>query len=310
MAVVLGAMAARYFGMTDLSAGTLLVWSGAIARRHFRFETDRIDEMKAREAASLLMAHVLSLIADAREQQRDGTIKNKQSDDPAVKLLGLLDQLRDGLERTGDDVARSLSAGRANDHDLARNLIGIALGSMAATAKAVGEAFLFFAGDNIGRGRELIWPGGADLLLDTSDPTASNSLFSQIIEQKLHAARRGSLDSVYRTYRGEQPWQRGSLSIAEHDTVVVWLGGAAKTAAIDPLFGAGIHKCPGMDMAKAVMNGVLQVLASAHVVPSIDDEEQLVLRFTRSNKTVDQLARSAGVEGHTAGVEDQAGLAN
>jgi Dyp-type peroxidase family len=311
IAFVLGEVAARYFGISDLSAGTLLSWSGDIARRHFRFQTDKIDEMKAREAASLLMAHVLSLIAKARELQREGTIRTKGADDPAVILLNVLQEIKDGLERpVGDDVAPSLASGHANDHDLARNLIGIALGSMVATAKAVGEGFSFFAARHLKQGTSVVWPGGADLLSDASDPTAGDSLFAQIIERSLHAAARGSLDSVYRTYRGDQPWTRGTLTINDGDTVVVWLGGTDKTAAVDPLFGAGIHKCPGMDMAKAIMNGTFQALAQASVSPRLDDEEQLVLSFRRGAKPQGQHAPGVAEELHAAGIEDRPRLAN
>jgi hypothetical protein len=74
---------------------------------------------------------------------------------------------------------------------------------------------------------------------------------------------RGSLDAIYRQYRGphELTLERHEPPIRMDDLVVVWVGGTLSDHA-DNLYGIGKHKCPGMDMGKAMLEGVLQVLTS------------------------------------------------
>ena len=73
------------------------------------------------------------------------------------------------------------------------------------------------------------------------------------------SVRRGSLDVIYRKYEGRVETKLGKTTIQPQDLVIVWLGGTLNENP-DNVFGIGVHKCPGMDMAKAILDGVMGVL--------------------------------------------------
>jgi hypothetical protein len=86
-------------------------------------------------------------------------------------------------------------------------------------------------------------------------------LYEAIVAARLAEVQRGSLDSIYRTYEGDRSCHAHAISIEKGDTVIVWLGGTLRRRH-DDLFGIGTHKCPGMDMAKAIIQGILLALTA------------------------------------------------
>jgi hypothetical protein len=93
----------------------------------------------------------------------------------------------------------------------------------------------------------------------------AESLYTLIIQRALAQGKRGGPDSLYRVRR------------ADSKIVVVWLGGAQ---GLDPeiLFGRGRHKCPGVAIGKAMIEGLLRGLAQRDGVFRGSDD-QLAFEF-------------------------------
>jgi hypothetical protein len=70
--------------------------------------------------------------------------------------------------------------------------------------------------------------------------------------------------------------QIGSLTIEPDDLVIVWLGNTLR--APDNLYGIGMHKCPGMDMGKAIIEGALRALTqlTGDNSPRVEREDEVL----------------------------------
>ena len=254
---VLDACAARFFGVPGHSAYSLFAWAKDVTWFHFRVYADKqVDQSPAEHASAQYRQHVLSLIAALPPEPRSGEEEDLPAD--VKRLREVVSKLRQLL---GQD---------ARDEDVARNLIGIMTGSLTATFKAFIEALLVQA-RQLGSDR-IAWPEVAP----SANPAASGCPYAQahalpsfphydaLIATPLARAKRGSLDTVYRKYQGTSETMLGNLTVVPKDLVIVWLGGTldpAKPEQQDNLFGIGVHKCPGMDMGKAILNGVMSVLS-------------------------------------------------
>jgi Dyp-type peroxidase family len=166
-------------------------------------------------------------------QQYRGHVSSLCTESEAEQDRARHERLRTIRERIGDALARpgsdEPSAGR---DDVARNLLGIVTGSLGATMKLFLE----------GLGAHLAQHSSGKIAF----PERPGSLYESIIQSALARARRGGPDSLYRVR-------------SDGTKVVVWLGGA-QTIDADILFGAGAHACPGSDIAKGMMEGMLEAL--------------------------------------------------
>jgi cytochrome P450 len=143
-----------------------------------------------------------------------------------------------------------------SDDDVARNLIGIITGSLTATAKSFGEGLSSFASRSHDPTGRIAWDGAT--CHGSSAP--SYPLYERVIARSMQAEHRGAPDSLYRKYVGPDCSRSGQI-LKAGDTVVVWLGNGVHGDS-ERLFGVGVHKCPGKDMGKALMEGMLQTLSS------------------------------------------------
>ena len=284
---VLDACAAVGFGVSGPSAYSLLSWGNDIAQYNFRVNADAANRSRARHASALYRAHVLDQIArlnqpapdpqqpaldEIERTPREGPYGAAQRD----ALRRCVERLRAHLARDEyaaaqasgrDDAERRREApariGRApaavSDDDVARNLVGIVTGSLGATAKAFTEGLAAYSREQAEPAGPIAWPG-PEARLDFP-------LYELVIARPLARLRRGSLDAVYRTYAGPDQRSR-EIWLRDGDTVVVWLGGTLQESLErlqpDRLFGIGVHRCPGMDMGKAIMHGILQTLSRLH----------------------------------------------
>lgn len=100
------------------------------------------------------------------------------------------------------------------------------------------------------------------------DASAPSPLYDAIIARSLAHDQAAAPDYLYRTYKGEpRPLDAvdGAQTLRCGDRVIVWLGGATEFR-----FGAGAHRCPGRDMAKAIMEGALQAFSETSKLEPID----------------------------------------
>jgi hypothetical protein len=173
--------------------------------------------------------------------------------DPTGRLQTTVNEIREVLIDSGD--------AHPSDDDVARNLVGIMLGSLTATAKGFGESLVMF-GLQSGTGR-INWQIGAPQSKDAAFP-----LYEQVVAATLSRSHRGSLDAIYRVYHGPGRTLPNGLELKQGETVIVWLGAMV---AQDPehMFGIGRHACPGKAMGKAIMEGVLRALHGVPKAPSI-----------------------------------------
>jgi cytochrome P450 len=314
---VLDACATRFFGVPGPSSLSLITWAKEITSYHFRVHaSEDVDRSRALQASATFRAHVLSLIATSRDSQADETQSDAETSPAAERYkreaLRLVADQREVLRRNVDAIRSQLqrcSTVAVSDDDVARNLIGIMIGSLTATAKGFGEALK--AQDLAADGRHIRWADvgrvaptfaaapasypanqqcpchpAASASSQTEHVTHAESgfaLYEAIVAGRLSEVQRGSLDAIYRTYESDRNCQLHSITIEKGDTVIVWLGGTLSQQR-DNLFGIGVHKCPGMDMAKAIMQGILQVLtvlegADGPVRAVVDGE--LYLAFDR-----------------------------
>jgi hypothetical protein len=92
----------------------------------------------------------------------------------------------------------------------------------------------------------------------------------RLLASTLETDQLGGPDYLYRTYLGQETKQfqlsdqRPHVPIEPGDVVCSWIGGAARLG--DPpdreiRFGAGEHMCPGREMARAIIDGILFALS-------------------------------------------------
>lgn len=250
---VIDACAGEFFGVRGPSAFSLVLWARDITLYLFRAQgDDAIDRSPAQHASGAYRAHLLSLI---------GSLPTK-SDPAETEPCGPLGQVVAKLR----EKLRACPHARVSDDDVARNLMGIMTGSISATAKAFSEALLL---QPTAADQRIVWPelqsAPAACPYHPSQTQARVSFphYDAAIAAPLARQQRGSLDAIYRRYEGPdgRTIQHHNHPLHKGDRVIVWIGG---TLPVDPdnLYGIGTHKCPGMDMAKALLEGVLEVLMS------------------------------------------------
>lgn len=226
---VLDACAAECFGIAGPSSLSLFLWAKELTWYHFRaYADDAGDRACARQASGQYAAHVKAAIAAIAEPP-EGPRK--------AKLEQIVAKLRE-------------HSASASDEDIARVLSNILTGALTATYKAFSDAVILYARSHRG---EVPWP--------VSRERSLYPLYEQMVSRTLVEHRRGSLDAVYRTFIGApRPFEGASVDLKTGDRVIVWLGGSLQREP-DNLFGVGLHKCPGMDMGKAMIEGALRALA-------------------------------------------------
>lgn len=262
---VLDASAAAFFGVPGPSSLSLISWAKDITHYHFRVHAnDEDDRGRALQASGQFRAHVMALIAELKHPPREQPPQSKEplsETQQRYKDLATAqhEQHRARLQANVDSIRRVLSKGSkrvASDDDVARNLIGIMTGSLTATAKAVDEALKVLA---TGSDQRIVWSHGVVACPYHGSAPARFPLYVGNVAKALKRVQRGSLDSVYRTYCGEHDRVFGTITVQRGEIVVVRLGNTLPSHP-DNLFGIGIHKCPGMDMAKAIIDGMLDPL--------------------------------------------------
>jgi len=173
----------------------------------------------------------------------------ERSDPAAPRLLEHCAHIRaqlasadPGLEVSSDDVVR--------------NFVGVVTGSLGATMKLFLEGLTLHLSAQ--RTSKIAWP----------DESSAGSLYAAIIQTSLARHKRGGPDSLYRKRR------------SDGKVVVLWLGGAQQ---LDPeiLFGRGAHKCPGMAIGQAMIEGMLRALRQRDGVFR-GAEESLAFEFATS----------------------------
>lgn len=241
---VLDASAAQYFGVPGPSSFSLVAWAKDIAWYHFRaYANDEEDRARAHAASAQYRAHVVALIAQL----------------PPGDVSSPLGRAVTGIR--GVLTAKTPGAAPSDD-DLARNLVGVITGSLTATAKTFGEALAIYGREGLVTGKPLSWPAEAATPRTVQSPHFP--LYDAIIAKSLAAARRGGVDALYRMYDGTEA--TGWPELEPGDGIVAWLGGTLPGDS-DRVFGIGVHRCPGMDMGKAIMEGVLRTLSAVQKPP-------------------------------------------
>lgn len=247
LGVVLDASASQYFGVRGPSSVSLVAWAKDITWYHFRFyANDEEDRARALAASAQYRAHVVASIAKL----------------PPGDVSSPLGRAVSGIRCV---LMAKTPGSTPSDDDLARNLIGIITGSLTATAKTFGEALaIFFARASLKTGQPFAWPTANDSVPHGSKPHFP--LYDAVVATSLVAAQRGGIDSLYRMYQAENAADWPELK--KGDRIVAWLGGTLPGNA-DRLFGIGVHRCPGMDMGKAIMEGILRALTAVPKPPKL-----------------------------------------
>jgi hypothetical protein len=243
LAGTLSAVLGRFFGLPGPNFAALLKWSNDIARLHFRIAPSEADHAKAQLAASQFRAYIGHAIAEARALHGKAP-----ADSPPAVLLKKIEHIKAALRQ--DELA--------SDEDAARIILGICTGSLTAVAFLFKEAFIPYA-----RGcpnHTLVWPQPPP----PPPPGAPSSLwlYEAVIRNTAFHTGRGGPDALVRTYRGEERELDGA-QLQPGTPVMVWLGGAAAQTHDDAyLFGMNDgHRCPGLEMGKAILQGILEALA-------------------------------------------------
>lgn len=253
LAGTLSAVLGRFFGLPGPNLAALLKWSNDIARLHFRIAPNAADHAKAQLAASQFRAYIGHAIAEARALHG----KAPAGSPPAV-LFNKIEHIKAALRQ--DELA--------SDEDAARIILGICTGSLTAVAFLFKEAFVPYA---VGcPNRTLVWPQPPP----ASPPGAPPSLwlYEGVIRNTAFHTGRGGPDALVRTYRGEARELNG-VQLQAGTPVMVWLGGAAQQTHDDAyLFGINDgHRCPGLEMGKAILQGILEALSALRGLRMVGD---------------------------------------
>jgi Dyp-type peroxidase family len=282
MAFVLNAVWAETFGLAGPSAGSLLQWGADITRWLFRVAATPADHAKAAEAGYDFRQHVVSLLAsldDAAlraELEAASAATSSKTGAAHERILNAarpqpgesVGQRRErALRATACELCRLLGASSATDDAVVRNLLNIVTGSLGATARLFLDGFELFRRARAAAGEQLSPPAAASTALGR-EPSAGDSLYEMVLMRGLGEVKRGAPDSLYRVYRGEGEALPALAALESElkpgDTVVLWLGGMLQLGGDewhvrghDYAFGAGFRTCPGMDMGKALLNGLL-----------------------------------------------------
>lgn len=226
LAPVLDAGLCYAFGIVAPSQSSLLRWAKDITGYHFRVgASETVDRQRALLAGAQFREHVLQAVIMARPSD--------------VKLTMVVRQLR------------AAAGTELSDAEVAVNLVGLMIGALTAPYRAFTDALLGHAEQQSDRRAPLSWP----------EPRrgARFPWFDAIVAPALVRSERATPDAIYRKYRDASPRRVGNVELHRDDTLVLWMGGRL-AACPDDLFGVGMHKCPGMDMGKALLDGVLCVL--------------------------------------------------
>jgi hypothetical protein len=264
LGAVLDACVTKFFGVPGPSELSLIRWAEDVTWYHFRIQANETEDRSAAlQASAQYRGHVLSLIAQLDEEPRpEGAAATPDSQRAREAIAAQKNTLRKHVTAIRTRMQGDNTQATISDDDVARNLIGIMTGSLSATAKAFGEAVAVQVTGDDGRIR---WPRTSaaqpSVPSQTTRELRAFPLYDAIIAGPLRNARRGSLDAIYRVYRGDTAYTEGSLTIQQEDLVIVWIGSTLE-AEPNNLFGIGPHKCPGMDMAKAILEGTLYALTS------------------------------------------------
>lgn len=256
---VLDACISKSFGIAGPSSLSLVAWAKELTLYHFRvYANDAGDRACAREASGQYAAHVKAQIAS-------------RADAPS-------DPRKDKLNEKVTELRAQCPC--ASDEDLARELSNILTGALTATIKAFSDALCLYARDH---GGQFTWP-------DVSNRDQPFPLYEHLVARKLADHQRGALDSVYRTFVGNSYPFGDDNELKTNDLVIVWLGGSLPDDR-DNLFGIGLHKCPGMDMAKAMIEGALRALVQLTQThpPRLEREDEVdYLVFDRPDRLIPQ----------------------
>jgi cytochrome P450 len=233
------------WGVPGPGSGSLTSWGRQITEPIAKLGLGDIKSGQGRQAGKDLRHYMLGLVSEARARARAG----KAADPRFARLLGYFDGVR------------------ANDDETARALAGLVVGSASTTAGTFIQGLARYAG-LAGNATITGLPSlGKNVPGDAAPQTeATWPLYDQVIAGSLRYLQAAAPDYLYRTYLGKAPEPfSGGPKLAPGDKVIVWLGGAA---AIEPdlRFGGGPHHCPGMQMAKAVMEGTLTALKEARAL--------------------------------------------
>jgi Dyp-type peroxidase family len=246
IAAVLDAVMGNFFGLPGQSSASFAIWGRATARYHFRPIPDAPDRAKAIQASQEYRSHVTQLLAEARAG----------SPDPRAARLGQVQsRLRDALDQS---LPRQVTA---SDDDVARNLLGIVTGALGATMKLLFEGLTLYVREH-SRARKLDWAA----------MHKSGRRWDDFVTL-LQKARRGGPDVLYR--------RLPKLYKGAPEMAVLWVGGAQRVDR-DVLFGVGPHKCPGMDIGIAIIEGLLRgliALDADHAVEYQGEYEELRLEL-------------------------------
>jgi hypothetical protein len=227
LAPVLDAGLLDAFGIVAPSKGSLLQWAKDITSYHFRVTVrEDLDRQRALLAGAQLREHVLQAIMN--DQRADSTLNR------VVRSL------------------RAAAPGPLTDAEVAVNLVGLMTGALTAPYKTFADGLVLYAEQQVDPHAPLGWPEPA--------PDALFPWFDAVLASALVAGERAAPDAIYRVYRGK-PVRLDSVDVRPDDRIVLWMGGRLPERA-DDLFGIGMHKCPGMDMGKAMLDGVLAVLTT------------------------------------------------
>lgn len=245
LAFTLANVLGRFFGLPGPSFASLLKWSNDIARLHFRIAPSEADHAKAQLAAAEFRAYIARAIAEARKLHGKAPPGS-----PPFVLYQRIEHIKAALRQ--DDLA--------SDEDAARNLLGICTGSLTAVAFLFKETFLRYAHD-LPNGI-VVWPQPPAPPPPPAPPQSPFWLYDAIIRNTAFRTARCGPDALVRTYRGE-PRELGGVQLTEGTAMMVWLGGSAQQTGDDRyLFGiADGHRCPGTDMGKAILQGILEALS-------------------------------------------------
>ncbi|HET8936196.1 MAG TPA: hypothetical protein VFN67_22280 [Polyangiales bacterium] len=245
IAVALSAVWGNHFGLPGPGRGSLLTWAQEITDAVFRQGPDAIKVARAEHNGKELRAYVLDRIVEARASA---------------------DQ-RSGLHLLLEEFAGF------SDDDSARMLTGIVVGSLTAVAGTFVPGLARWALQNASKdlasvlretqanAREYAWP------------------LYKALARALENEQLGGPDYLYRTYRGAETSRfqlesgQPHIPIEPGDIVVAWIGGASQDSDSDDTeirFGAGQHMCPGREMARAIIDGILAGLSECTALKAAD----------------------------------------